>query len=324
MKMFDFDLDDARASYSEHGWVHLVGGLHRDYLVEIRRQIDEARTAAPLRGKGLRGEKDQRLVELGEGMTWDAELFDVVAPLCGLRRDAMTLSERHIKSYRPDADPCPTAHKDRYASQISVGLTIESPEGSHLVLFPETDRGENPYLDARLRESLEPAQLPEVVLDGAPEVTIHDRPGDVVIFPGSSMWHLRRRAAGTTVVYVKLNDFGCDPLGEDPNTAARRAETLAVAETGDEAMLLRSIPTLARRFDSVNREHRREGWPEFLVANVWGVPPFPVSDQEFSVLRTLDGVATLGELVDRCGPATTSAVRRLARRGAVDLLRDAR
>jgi hypothetical protein len=319
--MFDFDLADAAAAYAAQGWVHMPGAVHSEFLDELRGQATDASSSAPLRAKGLRGEKEQRLLELPAGLTWETELFDVIAPLCGLVRSTMALSERHIKSYREDADPCPAAHKDRFASQISIGLTVEVQEGSHLVLFPDTDRGENPYLDARLRESLEPDQLPEVVLAAAPEVAISDRPGDVTVFPGSDMWHLRRGSAGTTAVYLKVNDFDCDPLGEDPTTGARRAQTVALAEAGPEHELLRSIPTLSRRFESVNREHRREGWPEFLVANVWGERPFPVSGAEFDLLRALDGVASVSDLVARLGAGTPEGIRRLAQRGAIDLLR---
>lgn len=321
MKMFAFDVESARATFAEQGWVHLPGGLDPEYLAEVRRQVAAADAAAPLRAKGLRGEKDQHLLELAAGMTWDTDVFDVAAAVCGLRRPTTTLSERHIKSYLDDADPAPFAHKDRFASQISVGCTVEVREGSRLVLFPETDRGENPYLDARLRESLEPDRLPEVVLDGAPEVEIHDQPGDVVLFPGSSMWHLRRDAAGTRVVYVKLNDFDCDPLGEDPSTELRRRQTLEVVDDDSDTTFARRVPTLGRRFASVDHEHRRQGWPEFRVANVWGSRPFPVSDHEFTLLRALDGVSTVAELIERHGRATASSLRRLARFGAVDLLR---
>jgi hypothetical protein len=226
----------------------------------------------------------------------------------------MTLSERHIKAYDPDAPPNPIAHKDRFASQVSMGLSLHVPEGSYLVLYPDDDVWENPFLNTALRDSLEPDQVPEVSLQGAREVEIHDKPGDIVVFRGSAFWHLRRNSAGTVNVYLKFNEFNCDPLGEDPSTPLRRQATLAVLE-GDDAGVAAGVPVLSRRFDSVFREYRREGWPERLFANVWGQNPFPVSDAEFALLQAADGRRRVAELgVD------AAAVRRLAARGALDLL----
>jgi hypothetical protein len=119
-------------------------------------------------------------------------------------------------------------------------------------------------------------------------------------------------------LYLKFNDFDCDPLGEDPTTATRRAETLAVLNRGDEAEILAAVPRVARLFDSVVRQHRREGWPELLLATVWGQNPFPVSDDEFALLRRIDGQATVADLCTPKGEVLGS-LRRLALRGAIDL-----
>ena len=54
---------------------------------------------------------------------------------------------------------------------------------------------------------------------------IYDEPGDVMMFPGSAVWHLRRNSANTVNLYLKCNDFDCDPLAEDPSTERRRLDT---------------------------------------------------------------------------------------------------
>ena len=314
MKIFDFSPEDHRATYEAQGWVHVRDGLTPEFLETARRTVADAHAARPLSGRGIAGAKEQFVFEFPEPQHYE-ELYDAVVAMCGLDRSTITLSERHIKAYEDDADPDPVAHKDRFASQVSMGLSLEVPKGSHLVLYPEDDVWENPFLNTALRDSLEPDQVPEVVLQGAKEVEIHDRPGDVIVFRGSAIWHLRRRSASTVNVYLKFNDFGADPLGEDPATPRRREATLALAE-GDDDALVAAVPVLARRFDSVAREHRREGWPERLFASVWGQNPFPVSEEEFALLREVDGRRAVRDL----GVAHLAAVRRLARRGALDLL----
>src|SRR4029079_17087376 len=110
-----------------------------------------------------------------------------------------------------------------------LGISVEVPAGSHVVLYPHDERDVNPYyVSTGLRESLEPEALPEVTLRDAAKVEVHDAPGDVIVFRGSSIWHLRRRSAGTVNPYLQMKDFDADPLGEDPTTVARREETARV------------------------------------------------------------------------------------------------
>jgi hypothetical protein len=318
MNIFAFDPAAHRSTYAERGWVHVRRGLTDTFLKAAQAIVSERMAGGPLAGRGIAGEKAQFVFDFPEAGHYP-ELFDAASAMCGKDRRALTLSERHVKAYEDGAEPWPTAHKDRFASQVAIGLSLAVPEGSHLVLYPEDDVWENPFLDTSLRDSLAPDRLPEVVLAGAREVEIHDAPGDVIMFRGSAMWHLRRRSAGTVNIYVKLNDFGSDPLGEDPSTPVRRRATLALAEQGD-APLAAATVTLGRRFDSVARQYRREGWPERLFAGVWGQPPFPVSEPEVALLQAASGIRSVGDLLAAVPGAGPAAVRRLARRGALDLL----
>jgi hypothetical protein len=295
-----------------------------EFLDAVREFVARATEDRPLSGKGITGQKDQFLFDFPAAVNYERELFDVLAPLTGLSRSTMTLSERHIKAYSADADPRPAAHKDRFPSQISVGLSIDVPLGSYLVLYPYDHREVNPFLSTGLRDSLEPDQLPEVILRDAREVEIHDAPGDVIVFPGSSLWHLRRNSAGTVNLYLKFNDFDSDPLGEDPSTTERRIATLAALKS-DPQILAETVPVVSRRFDSIAREHSRDGWRASLVANVWGQPAVGVSEAEFAVLRALGERTTFSSLVasgvDGLDCAVVDrAIRRLAARGAIDFI----
>ncbi len=159
--------------------------------------------------------------------------------------------------YEANAAPEPVAHKDRFPSQVSVGLSVTIPEASRLVLYPHDHREINPYnRAAALNRSLQPDERPEVVLKSAREIELADRDRDVVMFPGSTTWHLRRRSAGAVNLYFKFNDFGCDPLGEDPHTDAVRAATVA-ALGGSREEVDALVPVLGRRMDVVSRVSSR-------------------------------------------------------------------
>jgi hypothetical protein len=220
MRIFDFDPAGYRDEYARHGWVHIKHGMDHAFLAETQRYVERRFAASRLDKFAIKGKKEQALYEFPTSVEYPDELFDVVAAVCGLQRATMTLSERHIQAYDSDADPEPQAHKDRFPSQVSVGFAIVIPPASRLVLYPYDHREVNPYnVAADLIRSLPPDQSPDVALRDAQAVEIADQAGDIVMFGGSTTWHLRRRSAGAVNLYVKLNDFQYDPLGEDPRTA---------------------------------------------------------------------------------------------------------
>lgn len=322
MKVFDFTANEYRSAYQRDGWVHVKEGVDPSFFDYVQQFVAERRISDRLVTEGLAGEKDQLLFDFPPEVDCQRDLFDVLGPLTGLRQTAMTLSERHVKIYSEHAAPLPTAHKDRLSSQIAVGITVEVPPGSHLVLYPEADRWVNPFLSTGLRDSLEPDRLPEVVLAGAIEAEVHDAPGDVIVFPGSSMWHLRRRSAGTVNLYLKFNEFDADPLGEDPSTGERRDATLAVL-AANPASLFAMIPALARRVDSIAHRWSRPAWRESRDAAVWGQAAVSLSVTEETVLRSVGDGRSVADLVaEPCAlgaQAVEQAVRRLAACGVLDL-----
>ena len=317
MKIFDFDPAEHREHYEREGWIHIPGGTDPEFLTYLREFARERFSQHEVTGTAIAGRKSQALFEFPEGIDFPGELFDAIAALCGLERQGMTLSERHIKAYDADAPAEPLPHKDRYASQASVGLSIEVPEGSHLVVYPYDETEWNPYnISADFLPSLPPEKRPEQALKGAKEVVIHDKPGDVMVFHGARMWHLRRKPASAVNLYLKLNDFGCDPLGEDPATDSLREATQAALAQGN-GNLDGLVPVYGRRFDAVSKRYTRE-WDEVLEARVFDSAPVMLGQHELALLNRIDGRTSVADAAPDAEART--ALQRLAGAGVLDLV----
>ena len=317
MKVFDFDPRDYAEAYRRDGYVHIREGMSREFHAALLEYAARELQSHKLDGFAIKGKKEQSLYDFPDAVDI-GELYDVVCTTCGLDRANVTLSERHIQIYEPNAAAEPPAHKDRFPSQVSMGFSITIPAESKLVLYPYSHRETNPFnTSAGLRNHLQPHELPEVVLKGARELVLDDAERDVVMFPGSTTWHLRRHAANALILYLKFNDFGSDPLGEDPFTEDRRARTLAAVGAGREAAGA-LYPVLSRRLDTVSRTATRDGWREVLEARVFGEEPVGLTELQHHALLTLDGAETLGSLASRTGDF--DQLLRLAELGVIDLV----
>ncbi|MDQ6835052.1 MAG: hypothetical protein M3016_02590 [Actinomycetota bacterium] len=330
MRIFAFDPEDFRNHYHRQGWVHIKDGIHPDFLAELRQGAERQSRVERLDRFAIKGKKEQALYEFPASTDYPEELFDAVASVCGLRRESMTLSERHIQIYDAEAKPDPQAHKDRFPSQVSVGLSIEIPQDSRLVLYPHDRREVNPFISAAaLIRHLQPDELPDVALRHAQAVEIADRPGDVVMFPGSTTWHLRRHAAGAVNLYVKCNDFDCDPLGEDPRTAPRREHTVHMLATADREKLAAQPVKLSRRLDSVARRQTRDGFNEVLEACLYGSDPFGITETQRQILcaageaKPLEGLLEQVATDGRTREESLSDAIRLLELGALEILAEA-
>ena len=317
MKVFDFDPRDYADAYRTEGYVHIREGMSREFHAALVAYAERELQSHKLDGFAIKGKKEQSLYDFPDEVDI-SELYDVVCATCGLDRGNVTLSERHIQIYEPNAAPEPPAHKDRFPSQVSMGFSISIPAESKLVLYPYSHREVNPFnTSAGLRNHLQPHEFPEVALKDARELVLDDADRDVVMFPGSSTWHLRRNAANALNLYLKFNDFGSDPLGEDPFTEGRRTRTLAAVGAGaDAAKPL--YPVLSRRLDTVSRTATRDGWREVLEARVFGEEPVGLTELQHHALLTLDGTETLGALAGRMGDLPQ--LLRLAELGVIDLV----
>jgi hypothetical protein len=311
VRIFSFDAAQYRDRYAAQGWIHVRGGIDPAFLVYLS---DFARTrgdSTHVEGLGIGGSKSQSVFEFSSEVDFPDELFDVVAEVAGCRREGLTLSERHLKTYNADAPPDPRPHKDRLSSLVSVGLSIDIPPGSCIELYPRDDVWVNPHnVAGNLLSALPDERQPEVTLAGKRPVRIADTAGDVVMFPGSAVWHLRRNSANAKNLYLKFNDFGSDPLGEDPMTDLMRARTLAALDGGGIGSL---TAVLARRFDVIRRLATRVAEVKVLEADVWDSPPVALSEPEAEMLEGLGRGRAVAELDE-------SSVRRLARSGVIDLI----
>jgi hypothetical protein len=215
VNMFNFDPGAARADFEQSGYVHLRGLLKAEVVKNLTDFLDRAiRENVDEKGEWrIYGKKRQFLYDFPD-TEWAEEFRRGMAALTGIDEDAFTISERHLKVYDRDAEPWPAPHKDRAASEISIGLPVSIPEKSSACVFPGLQSGPNleehaVFITDRDHPDLDKIyQLEECVM-------LHEQPGDLVAFLGSSIYHERVHPAGAAILYIKINGAGSDPLGEN-------------------------------------------------------------------------------------------------------------
>ncbi len=303
--------------------MHIKQGVTPEFFEKMKAQVEHNMKTRVMKEFAI-GDKQQAMYEFPDGADYANELRDAVGAVTGLPARDIVLSERHVKAYEADAAPEPNAHKDRFASQISVGLSVHVKEGSTLVLYPHDELEVNPFnASSLLRTALSTDRWPEPRLKSCRRVEIKDEAGDVIMFRGHSTWHLRANPALTTMLYFKVNALNCDPLGEDPETPRISAQSKANAELGDDA-LAALVPLIGRRVDYFHRHFDRY-WQEVPGVVLFGEKHFTLDEHEWAFLRSIDGKQTVDQLAraasEQTDRATTLAgVRRMARRGVIDLV----
>jgi len=102
-----------------------------------------------------------------------------------------------------------------------MGFSIAIPAPARLVLDRGAYRQENTFDSAATYSEVlrNAGRWPLFRREDEDEVA--ERPGDVVLFAGSTIWHARRHAAGAVAFYCKFYPFGADSLGEDPRAEHR-------------------------------------------------------------------------------------------------------
>jgi hypothetical protein len=320
--MFAFQPREYRDTFARDGFVHIHQGLSAEFYRNLAKQVEDY-LAGELLADFAIGDKQQALYEFPPGADYHGQLVNAVAGVCGVEAGRLVLSERHIKAYEAKAVPDPLAHKDRFASEFAVGFSVRVAAGSALNLFPDDELAVNPFNSStELRASLRKESLPEATLQGARRIAIVDAPGDVIIFRGHAMWHLRSRPAGTVMLYLKLNSYNCDPLGEDPESAAVRERTMQLLNHTD-AKLADMIPHLGRRVDYIQHRYNRD-WREVIGVVLWGQRHFTIDAEELRALQAVDGRRSVREVIEAMGPGTdrqarSAKLRCLAARGVIDL-----
>ncbi|HWE01869.1 MAG TPA: hypothetical protein VG326_05615 [Tepidisphaeraceae bacterium] len=322
-QMFNFDPAKYADHFAREGYVHIKAGVTEPFYEKLVRQVADNMRTKIMKEYAI-GDKQQAMYEFPEGGDYPDEVCQAVAGVVGIDRKTMVLSERHIKAYDATASAEPLAHKDRYASEYSVGMSVHVREGSTLVLYPYDQRDINPFnTSQQMRASLSPDRYPEAALRRARRIEIKDAARDVIIFRGHSMWHLRANPANTTMLYLKMNSFHCDPLGEDRHSEGFRRGTLAAVELPDEK-LEQLIIKIGRRVDHFHRFYDRD-WREVPGVILWDEKHFTVDQDEWRMLEAIDGVRTVAAVLHAADEQTPRAeklskIRRLARRGVLDLI----
>jgi len=231
---FIFDADSARSEYEQHGWFIARNGVHPDLMAQMTAQV------ADMLGTGAGELGAWRYPDKKSQFLWQPATDSVIEAICrsvalatGMNPDTTIVSERHLKVYSDTAPEMPPAHKDRSASDVTVGIGIDIPEESRLVMWPTVDETYNPYpTAAEWRETRHSDELPEKVTQGIAPIEIDMRRGDVVMFRGAQTYHERHKPACTSVLYLKFNDRGLDPLGEDPRTVMLEQESDSIRAAG--------------------------------------------------------------------------------------------
>jgi hypothetical protein len=321
--MFCFDPANYADQFAREGFVHIKAGVTEPFYEKVVKQVEEDMQTKTLAEFAI-GDKQQAMYEFPEGGNYPDEVCSTIASLVGANPKEMLLSERHIKSYTTTAAAEPLAHKDRFASEYSVGLSIHVKPGSTLVLYPYEEREVNPFnTSVQLRKSMAEDRWPERALEQARRIEIKDAPRDVIVFRGHSMWHLRANPALTTMLYLKMNSFHCDPLGEDRQSDAVRRQTLAAAELTDEE-LEKVTARIGRRVDHFHKYYNRD-WTEVLGVVLWKEPHFTLDEDEWRMMQAIARDCPVGTLIAAAGGGSSKVdklnrIRRLARRGIIDLM----
>jgi hypothetical protein len=231
VKPFRVSLASFADEFGERDYIHIKDAVDPDFFGFAVDQLRQCQRSGrnEIAARAIKNKKKQYLFEFPDDQQVALSgLLHSIAALTGLPESTMTLSERHIMIYDENAAAAPKLHKDRFASQISVGIPLEVSDESRIVLVPHGARQINLLEQAvySTREvdptaefvswdtlGLAPPET-ETANGGLEVVALGAGPGDVVVFAGSSMFHGRLNAARSSMLYFKLNAVGLDPLGE--------------------------------------------------------------------------------------------------------------
>ena len=325
--IFTFDPKDYSEEFAKNGYVLIKGGVDPEFLAIAKKQTEAKEEAhKDLENWHFKGKKRQYLYDFEE---WDfyGGGFETLARTASFSVEKMTLCERHIKVYESNAKNHVPPHKDRVAAQLTVGLPLYIPEGSHIVLYPNDQLTVNPLNSTALwRSSLDEKDLPENVLKGIEPIRVYAEPGDVVLFRGNSIYHERENPASSEVLYLKFNATRMDPIGEDPTTISQQETSQEILAANDDQALLDFAVEVSPRLENISRHYTRLYWKEVIQAYVGGEKEFTISEMELETFKKVDGVKTVREVIANLGIPDPEhvqyvpMVRRLAELKGLDFL----
>lgn len=213
--IFKYDPGTLRKDLKIKGYAHLKNVLSDEFFSYLKCFC----AASMLESKNER--KDFRIADKKRQFVFEfpreddaREFRSGLARVTGMEEKKMMLSERHLKVYDGAASPFPPPHKDRAASQFSIGIPIHLPKGSTVCMFPNVGPGLNQKEHAVFLDE-HGGSDPSEIYKRTDAVMLNEKVGDVIVFRGSYLFHERVHAAHTAVLYLKINDNGLDPLGEN-------------------------------------------------------------------------------------------------------------
>lgn len=300
--IFTFHPEDYQEEFAKNGYVLVKNGINADFLGVALEQAEKQKSNQNDIGDWrFKGKKRQYLYEFEEWDLYNSGL-ETLAKTASLDVDNITLCERHIKVYEPDAKPQVPAHKDRVAAQLTVGIPLFIPEGSHIVLWPKDHLTINPLNTTALwRSSLDESDLPENILKDIEPVRVYAEPGDVVMFRGNSIYHERENPANASILYLKLNEMRLDPIGEDPSTLQQQNTSQELLKQLNDHKLLDCMVEVSPRLEKISRHYTRLHWKEVIQAYVADEKEFTLSELEFEVFKRVDGKKSVREIMSRLG-----------------------
>src|SRR5258708_15793044 len=204
MKVFAFAPNEFARDFKENAFVHIRKGVTGEFLEFAREQLVRCWQSGynEISAREIKSKKKQYLFDLPRDDTFLSELFAALARLTGYAGPDMTLSERHIMIYDENAAALPPLHKDRLASEVSIGIPLEASANDRIVLFPWSareinlldsavycERAPNSLLESAEGWNLASGECPRLSrIESSPLVELDGKPGDVVIFRGSSIF----------------------------------------------------------------------------------------------------------------------------------------
>ncbi len=221
---FKRDLGTYHEQLKRDGFILLKDILSDDFMAALKTYLAQAKAGqvAEYGQWRIGGKKQQFLFDFPTEAMAD-QFRTGIAALTGLSRQGFTISERHLKQYDNDAPAYPAPHKDRGASKFSIGLPIYLGPETSVCVFPNLDRTPNEGERAVFMTEQDHPGL-EHIYNSPDALPLHEELGDMIVFLGSAIYHERIRPRGTSVVYIKVNDEGFDPLGENIYAPARVME----------------------------------------------------------------------------------------------------
>jgi len=211
---FAKDLTENKSLLEQQNYLHLEDVLSdefKDVLEWYGREITENRLDE-IDEWHIAGKKKQFLFDFPSQNFLDG-FCKSIAQITGHSGKDITIGERHIKVYLEEAKDFPAPHMDRQAAEFTIGFPIHIASNSRVCFFPHLSRKENTgekACYATVSEGCDMAQF----YDDERIVKMKGKVGDMFIFHGSTIFHERIKAAGSIILYIKINASNRDPLGE--------------------------------------------------------------------------------------------------------------